>query len=82
MKESICTHHVDLRHGVDENDGEDGDGQAQQEGAGQVPQDTPAYMSHHVIQEPTTYKCKNNLPPSPVWENIINKCKILYPINC
>ncbi len=33
------THHVDLGHGVDEDDGEDGDGQPQQEGARQIPQD-------------------------------------------
>ena len=39
------THHVDLGHGVDENDGEDGDGQAQEEGPRQVPQDAPA--PHH-----------------------------------
>ena len=33
---------VDLGHGVDEDDGEDGDGEAKEEGAREVPDDTPA----------------------------------------
>lgn len=37
----VCTHHVDLGHGVDEDDGEDGDGEAEEEAAGQVPDDAP-----------------------------------------
>ena len=38
---TLCTHHVDLGHGVDEDDGEDGDGEAEEEAAGQVPDDAP-----------------------------------------
>ena len=34
-----CTYHVDLGHRVDEDDGEDGDGEAEEEGAGEVPDD-------------------------------------------
>ena len=37
----VCTHHIDLGHGVDEDDGEDGDGEAEEEAAGQVPDDAP-----------------------------------------
>ena len=37
----IETYHVDLGHGVDEDDGEDGDGEAEEEGAGEIPDDAP-----------------------------------------
>ena len=45
----LQTYHVDLRHGVDENDAEDGDGEAQQEGAGQVPQDAPERQTMVIV---------------------------------
>ena len=35
------TDHVDLRHGVDQYDGEDRDCQPQQERTGQIPQNAP-----------------------------------------
>ena len=34
-----CTYHVDLGHRVDEDDGEDGDGETEEEGAREVPDD-------------------------------------------
>ena len=39
----VETYHVDLGHGVDEDDGEDGDGEAEEEGAGEIPDDAPIY---------------------------------------
>ena len=37
----MSTYHVDLGHRVDEDDGEDGDGEAEEEGAGEIPDDAP-----------------------------------------
>ena len=39
--DNLSTHHVDLGHRVDEDDGEDGDGEAEEEGAGEIPDDAP-----------------------------------------
>ena len=39
--DNLSTHHVDLGHCVDEDDGEDGDGQAKEEGAREIPDDAP-----------------------------------------
>ena len=38
---NIPAYHVDLGHRVDEDDGEDGDGEAEEEGAGEIPDDAP-----------------------------------------
>ena len=37
----MSTYHIDLGHRVDEDDGEDGDGEAEEEGAGEIPDDAP-----------------------------------------
>ena len=38
---NMVTYHIDLSHGVDEDDWEYSDGKTEEEGAGQVPNNTP-----------------------------------------
>ena len=39
--QTLSTYHIDLGHRVDEDDGEDGDGEAEEEGSGEIPDDAP-----------------------------------------
>ena len=59
----IETYHVDLCHGVDEDDGEYGDGKTEEEGAGEIPDDAPQsdrQQEHQDHLQPSKSFGKNN----------------------